>query len=80
MVRSIVPPKQLLVMSMKDGWEPLARFLNKKTPEKPFPRVNDAEAAEAVANGIIVKCLLVWAGLFTAGGVGIYAVSRLVRR
>ena len=73
MVKSVVPPKQLLVVSMKHGWEPLARFLNKKTPEKPFPRVNDAEAAETVANRIIVKCLFVWAGLFAAGGVGVYA-------
>lgn len=80
MVRSVVPPKQLLVMNMKEGWGPLCRFLGKKDPEKPFPRVNDAEAAETVANGIIVKCLLVWAGLFAAGGVGVYAARYLIKR
>ncbi|KAK7708987.1 hypothetical protein SLS64_006467 [Diaporthe eres] len=80
MVKSIVPPDQLLVMSMKEGWDPLARFLGKKTPDKPFPRVNDAEAAETVANGILVKCLLVWAGLFATGGVGIYAARCLIKR
>lgn len=80
MVKSVVPPDQLLVMSMKEGWDPLARFLGKKRPEKPFPRVNDAEAAESVANGIIVKCLLAWTGLFAAGGVGIYVVRSLIKR
>lgn len=80
MVKSIVPPDQLLVMSMKEGWDPLARFLGKKTPVKPFPRVNDAEAAETVANGIIVKCLLVWAGIFATGGAGIYAARCLIKR
>lgn len=67
-------------MSMKEGWEPLARFLGKKTPAKQFPRVNDAEAAEEVANGIIAKCLLVWAGLFATGGLGIYAARYLIKR
>lgn len=80
MVKSVVPPDHLLVMSMKEGWAPLARFLGKKTPEKPFPRVNDAEAADTVAKGIVVKCLLVWAGLFATGGVGIFAVRSLIKR
>ncbi|KAH8758917.1 hypothetical protein F5883DRAFT_501599 [Diaporthe sp. PMI_573] len=79
-VKSAVPPDQLLVMSMKEGWEPLVRFLGKETPAKPFPRVNDAEAAEVVANGIMVKCLLVWAGLFATGGLGIYAARCLIKR
>lgn len=79
-VKSVVPPDQLLVMSMNEGWDPLARFLGKKTPAKPFPRVNDGESAEVVANGIIVKCLLVWAGLFATGGLGIYAARCLIKR
>ncbi|KAK2600669.1 hypothetical protein N8I77_010188 [Diaporthe amygdali] len=80
MVKSVVPPKQLLVMDMGEGWEPLSRFLGKKTPEKPFPRVNDAEAAESVANGIMVKCLLAWAGIFAVGGISVYAARCLIKR
>jgi hypothetical protein len=69
-VKSAVPPDQLLVMSVKEGWGSLAPFLGKSTPVTPFPRVNDAEAAESVANGTIAKCLLVWAGLFATRGLG----------
>ena len=29
---------------MKQGWEPLCKFLNVPIPDCPFPRVNDTEA------------------------------------
>lgn len=40
-VKRIVPPERLLVYSVKEGWEPLCRFLNVPIPtDKPFPKVN----------------------------------------
>jgi hypothetical protein len=38
-----VPPEQLLVFQVKDGWEPLCRFLGVPVPAIPFPRTNSRE-------------------------------------
>jgi hypothetical protein len=41
-VKQYVPPKQLLVYNVKEGWEPLCTFLGVEIPrDKPFPHLND---------------------------------------
>ena len=40
-VKRSVPEEKLLVYEVKEGWEPLCRFLGKEVPDEPFPRVND---------------------------------------
>jgi hypothetical protein len=41
-VKAHVPADQLLVYEVKDGWEPLCRFLDVDVPDgKPFPHLND---------------------------------------
>ena len=40
-VRQVTPPERLLEFDLKDGWEPLCRFLGREVPNVPFPRVND---------------------------------------
>ena len=42
-VKRTVPPERLLVYEVKEGWEPLCRFLGVPVPPVPFPHVNDAE-------------------------------------
>jgi hypothetical protein len=42
-VKRNVPSEQLLVWSVKDGWEPLAEFLEVPVPDQPFPHLNDTE-------------------------------------
>ena len=42
-VKDAVPADKLLVWEVKEGWEPLCRFLNVDAPGTPFPRLNDAE-------------------------------------
>ena len=37
-----VPKEQLLVWDLKDGWEPLCKFLNVPIPDEPIPRCNVA--------------------------------------
>ncbi|XP_039263609.2 uncharacterized protein LOC120339519 [Styela clava] len=39
-VESTCPSSKLLIYNVKDGWGPLCKFLNKKIPDKPFPREN----------------------------------------
>jgi len=69
-VRLIVPEDRLLEMQIQDGWEPLCKFLGKPIPDEPFPRANDADAAEKVAKQIFMKAILIWAGVFAGlGGV-----------
>lgn len=40
-VKKRVPSDKLLVFEVKDGWEPLCRFLGVDVPETPFPHLND---------------------------------------
>ena len=43
-VKKSLPPEKLLVFDVKEGWEPLCRFLDAPIPDHPFPRLNDTEA------------------------------------
>jgi len=43
-VTSAVKPGRLLVFDVREGWDPLCKFLNLSTPETPFPRLNDSSA------------------------------------
>jgi len=41
-VKTQVPPERLLVYDVKEGWEPLCRFLDVPAPPNtPFPHLND---------------------------------------
>ena len=42
-VRDVIPEEQLLIFQVKDGWEPLCKFLNVPVPNEPFPRTNNRE-------------------------------------
>ncbi len=39
-VQETVPPEKLLVYNLKDGWEPLCKFLNVAVPDTPMPHSN----------------------------------------
>jgi len=39
-VKATVPPERLLVFEVKDGWEPLCKFLGAPVPNEPFPHDN----------------------------------------
>lgn len=39
-VAAMFPPVRLLQYSVREGWGPLCRFLEKPIPEEPFPRLN----------------------------------------
>lgn len=52
-VRRTVPAERLLVFDVKDGWEPLCRFLGQPVPEDvPFPRLNDRLFFRRVIRGL----------------------------
>jgi len=74
-VRATVPPEQLLVFDVKEGWTPLCQFLQVPVPDVPFPNINDA-------NEIRYACLLVkllsWGSMLVAGFLLFYVLKVLV--
>ena len=54
--KSTVPPEKLLVFDVKEGWEPLCKFLNKPIPDEPFPNINDREKIRAEMNKTLIIC------------------------
>lgn len=40
-VKQHVPPEKLLIFQVKEGWEPLCKFLEVPVPNVPFPHIND---------------------------------------
>jgi hypothetical protein len=49
-VREKVPKDKLLEYSVKEGWEPLCKFLDiEQCPETPFPRTNSARSVQVQA-------------------------------
>jgi hypothetical protein len=47
-VRSTIDPARLLVFDVREGWEPLCRFLEVPVPADPFPRLNDTASTQAM--------------------------------
>ncbi|MEV4218782.1 sulfotransferase family protein [Nonomuraea sp. NPDC049725] len=46
-VRESLPAERLLVFDVREGWEPLCRFLGVDVPEgEPFPHLNDSKMME----------------------------------
>ena len=48
-VQASVPPRQLLVFNVKEGWGPLCKFLGKEVPAEPFPNVNESADIKRVS-------------------------------
>lgn len=51
-VKAAVPPEQLLVFSVDQGWEPLCTFLGVPVPDTAFPNVNDRAAIKQTIRGM----------------------------
>ncbi|PWY83571.1 hypothetical protein BO70DRAFT_395994 [Aspergillus heteromorphus CBS 117.55] len=55
-LKDVVPEERLVVVDVKEGWEPLCRALGKEVPKDiPFPRINDAEAIDRTAKVYISR-------------------------
>jgi hypothetical protein len=52
-VRDTIPPGQLLIFEVKQGWEPLCKFLGMPAPSEEFPRTNHREEFWDRVNGKI---------------------------
>jgi hypothetical protein len=64
-VKADVPPENLLVFNIKEGWDPLCNFLNAPVPNKPFPHLNDRKTFQNILQ--IFEWLNKWAPRIVAG-------------
>jgi hypothetical protein len=49
-VKRVCPAEKLLVFDVKEGWEPICKFLDLPIPDEPFPNLNDASAMQSIAD------------------------------
>ncbi len=77
-IKATVPPDQLLIFKVDEGWEPLCRFLDVEVPDMEFPNVNDrAEIKKTIAD--ITKGAYVFLGIGALALTAlIYGLSRLL--
>ncbi|KAI6497391.1 hypothetical protein MCOR11_004437 [Pyricularia oryzae] len=68
-VTATVPEDKLLVMELKQGWEPLCGFLGLPVPDEPLPRANDAAAAGEAYREISDRVREIWLNGFAVAGV-----------
>ena len=54
-VKKTVPKERLLVFSVKEGWEPLCKFLDFPIPDEPFPNTNDSKMIQKMYKRTKIK-------------------------
>jgi len=73
-IKEVTPKERLLVFKVEDGWGPLCKFLGKKVPEEPFPRLNERGSIREAEKSVqkesvkrIVRNVAVVGGVVAAG-------------
>jgi len=67
-VKRRVPSDRLLVFNVKQGWEPLCKYLAKPVPSTPFPRINSTDDFKKSQK--IIKIILSILFVSIYGGLG----------
>ena len=52
-----IPADRLLVFDLSEGWEPLCKFLDKPTPNEPFPHLNEGKNLAAQCRRVLASIL-----------------------
>lgn len=74
-VQELVPEAQLLVYDVREGWEPLCRFLEVPVPKEEFPRLNETGAMRSIYFGMMAFGAFYWT--MYAGGAAAVAYLAL---
>ena len=75
-VKRVVPKDRLHFVDLKGGWKPFCDLLRVPTPGIPFPHLNDAEAADTMFKGIIIKAVGIWVIIMGVIAWTMYSVLR----
>ncbi len=54
-VQKRIPTNRLLIFDVKQGWQPLCKFLNASIPDHPFPRVNHKEEFQSLVREMVER-------------------------
>ncbi|MEO3874807.1 sulfotransferase family protein [Nonomuraea sp. B12E4] len=55
-VKESLPPERLLVLDVREGWEPLCAFLGVPVPaDEPFPHLNDSDSMKRMLEGLVAS-------------------------
>ncbi|KAF7260085.1 Nad dependent epimerase dehydratase [Paragonimus skrjabini miyazakii] len=74
-----VPADRLLVFHVREGWEPLCKFLNVPVPNQPFPNVNErAELVKRIEFRRKLVRLTRWGLRFMFGVIVAFLLYRLI--
>ncbi|KAJ5485282.1 hypothetical protein N7539_005270 [Penicillium diatomitis] len=73
-LKRVVPKDRLLFFDMKEGWEPLCKFLDVPIPEKPFPQVHDRASMKSSWAPYWWRGAAIWLTILAAG----YGLSQAV--
>ena len=79
-VKRTVPEDRLLIFSVKEGWEPLCKFLELPIPEQPFPRTNDSNFIQNLVQSGKLQAYLAFLGLPTLLGIIIYFYKEAISK
>ena len=67
-VKETISADRLLVFEVKQGWDPLCKFLDLPVPEEPFPNANDTAEQQARLRSMKRICFIAWT--IAIGGLG----------
>ncbi|XP_040574328.1 uncharacterized protein [Lepeophtheirus salmonis] len=62
-VKNNVPEKQLLIFNVRQGWEPLCKFLDRPIPDVPFPKTNDRASIKKISRNFEILGWIVSFGI-----------------
>ena len=67
-----IPADKLLVFEVKEGWNPLCKFLGVPVPDTPFPNVNDTKSIQKRIMFMKGICYTAWSSVPVLVAVGSY--------
>ena len=79
-IQRIVPKEKLLVMNVKEGWNPLCSFLGEEVPEWDFPKINDRDtfARNNLETGKILKKVVMLNAAMAVGVITAVAMGLVI--
>jgi len=72
--------REVLEWQPEDGWEPLCRFLGRKVPDVPFPKLNESAEIQELTKFLVKRGLWLWTRVLVAVAVLVIGVTIVLYR
>lgn len=72
-VKSGLPAERVLVFDVREGWEPLCKFLELPVPDGAFPRLNDKQQFDKLLTRLRILKYLPWFAAIGMAAIGVSA-------